>query len=191
MDIANTTKKPEIMVFAGPNGSGKSSVTKLARLVGVYVNADDIRASLGCSDLEAAKIATARREALVKTHTDFTFETVLSTTRNIDLLKSAKEEGYFIRCIYILTIDKEINVLRVHARVLNGGHGVPVAKIRERYDRALALIPELVPICDIMHIYDNTLEPFRIFKKRKSEYMYWENAFWKRDRIERLTGIVF
>ena len=191
MVIENTIKKPEIMVFAGPNGSGKSSITKLATLVGVYVNADDISASLGCSDLEAAKIATSKRESLVREHADFTFETVLSTTRNIDLLKIAKEEGYFIRCIYILTTDKEINVSRVHARVLNGGHSVPDDKIRTRYHRALALVPELVPFCDIMHIYDNTLEPFRIFKKRKSVYMYWENAFWSRSRIEALTGVVF
>ena len=113
MVIASTMKKPEIMVFAGPNGSGKSSVTRLAKLVGVYVNADDIRASLGCSALEAAQIATSKREELVSKRADFTFETVLSTTRNIDLLKTAKEQGYFVRCIYILTTDCEINVSRV------------------------------------------------------------------------------
>ena len=34
--------QPEIIVFAGPNGSGKSTITKLAKTVGVYINADDI-----------------------------------------------------------------------------------------------------------------------------------------------------
>ena len=47
---------------------------------------------------------------------------------------------------------------------------------------------ELVKICDVMHIYDNTKEPYRIFKKRKSEYFYWENEFWDKARIEELTG---
>jgi len=36
-------KKPEIIVFAGPNGSGKTTVTKLARIVEPYINADDIK----------------------------------------------------------------------------------------------------------------------------------------------------
>ena len=38
-------------------------------------------------------------------------------------------------------------------------------KIRLRYIKALKLIPALVEICDILHIYDNTREPFRIFKE--------------------------
>ena len=37
--------KPEVIVFAGPNGSGKSTITKMAKTVGVYINADDIKRS--------------------------------------------------------------------------------------------------------------------------------------------------
>ena len=32
--------KPEIIVFAGPNGSGKSTITRMAKTVGVYINAE-------------------------------------------------------------------------------------------------------------------------------------------------------
>ena len=35
-----------------------------------------------------------------------------------------------------------------------GGLGVPEEKIKSRYYKALDLIPELVEICDIVHIYD-------------------------------------
>lgn len=52
-----TIRKPEIMVFAGPNGSGKSTITRMAKLVGEYVNADDIKKATLCSDLEAAQRA--------------------------------------------------------------------------------------------------------------------------------------
>ena len=45
-------KKPEIIVFAGPNGSGKSTITKLAKIIKPYINADDIKNSLHCSDIE-------------------------------------------------------------------------------------------------------------------------------------------
>ena len=50
---------------------------------------------------------------------------------------------------------------------------MPTEKILSRYHKALKLIPELLKICDICHIYDNSDEPTRIFKKRKSEYFYW------------------
>jgi len=181
-------KKPEIIVFAGPNGSGKSTITKLAKVIDPYINADDIKRTIHCSDMEAALKAEELRENALSKQSDFTFETVLSTERNINLLKRAKEQGYFIRCIYVLTDNSEINEIRVLARESHGGHGVPAEKIRSRYDRCLKLIPELVKICDVMHIYDNSKEPFRIFKKRKSEYFYWENEFWDKIRIEELIG---
>lgn len=113
----------------------------------------------------------------------------MSTDRNLKLLKKAKENGYFIRCIYVLTKDVSINVTRVQSRESSGGHGVPEDKIRSRYIKALNLIPELVEVCDIMHIYDNSRKPFRIFKKRKTEYFYWENEFWNKEEIHRLVDI--
>ena len=189
MEHASTEKKPEILVFAGPNGSGKTTVTRLATLVGVYVNADEVKNALNCSALEAAQIAEKQRETLLSERANFTFETVLSTDRNLLLLKRAKESGYFVRCVYVLTDNASINIDRVHIRHCCGGHDVPEDKIVSRYEKALKLIPELVPVCDIMHIYDNTIEPFRIFKKRKNIYMYWENPFWNRSRIEDLTGV--
>lgn len=182
-------KLPEVMVFAGPNGSGKSTITRMAKTVGVYINADDIKATTLCSDLEAAVKAEELREQMIAAKNDFTFETVLSTERNLLLLKKAKENGYFVRGIYVLTVDPMINVTRVNAREALGGHGVPKEKIIARYDRALKLIPELVKVCDILHIYDNTEEPFRIFKKRKDKYFYWENDFWNAGQINALTGV--
>ena len=189
MDTLNMQKKPEIVVFAGPNGSGKTTVTKLAKIIEPYINADDIKKSTNCSDMEAAVKATELREKLVAENKSFTFETVLSTRRNLDLLIKAKKQGYFIRCIYVLTSSPQINILRVKARSESGGHDVPEDKIFSRYTKALGLLPELISICDICHIYDNTNEAFRIFKKRKSEYFYWENQFWNKTQIEKLTDL--
>lgn len=123
-------KKPEVVVFAGPNGSGKSTITSLLRpTTMVYINADEIQQALGCENIEAAKIAEKRREGCVREHQSFCFETVLSTDRNLNLLKQAKQDGFFIRCYYVLTADAQINVARVASRVSAGGHGVPVDKI--------------------------------------------------------------
>lgn len=181
--------RPEVMFFAGPNGSGKSTITRMAKTAGQYINADDIKKATLCTDLEAAQRAESLREAMIKNGEDFTFETVLSTERNLNLLKKAKANGYFVRGIYVLTANPDVNVARINARVALGGHGVPEEKVRKRYDKALSLIPQIVEVCDILHIYDNTTVPFRIFKKRKDVFFHWENSFWSLSDIESLTGV--
>lgn len=189
MSENNAVKLPEVIVFAGPNGSGKTTITGMAKTVGEYINADDIKRTTLCTDIEAAQKAEELREKMISEKRDFTFETVLSIDRNLLLLKKAKEQGYFVRCIYVLTANADINVARVSARQAIGGHGVPEDKIRSRYSKALALIPQLVEVCDILHVYDNTKEPFRIFKKRKDVYFHWENKYWNFEKISDLTGI--
>lgn len=188
-NMSDNNRFPEIIVFAGPNGSGKTTITKLAKVIEPYVNADDIKRTVHCSDLEAAVMAEKMREDALSEEIDFTFETVMSTDRNLNLLRRAKEKGYFVRCIYVLTSDPNINVSRVRSREQAGGHGVPEERIRSRYKKALKLIPELVEVCDILHIYDNTDIPFRIFKKRKTECFFWENEDWSKEEIEQLTGV--
>ena len=102
-----------ILVFAGPNGSGKSTVTRAWEKYGLYINADDIKETRGCSDLEAALEAERLRELCLSERRSFTFETVLSTERNLDLLSRAKAAGYHIESVFVLTANPELNVFRV------------------------------------------------------------------------------
>lgn len=159
----------------------------MANIIEPYINADDIKKATHCSDMEAAVEADRIRNFLIDKKQSFTFETVLSTDRNLKLLQRAMDNGYFIRCIYVLTADPKINVNRVAVRTAFGGHSVPKDKIISRYGKALDLIPELLKVCDICHIYDNSDVPFRIFKKRKDVYFYWENCFWNKEQISDLT----
>ena len=182
---------PEIIVFAGPNGSGKSTFTEYLKPEHMdYINADEIKKVLKCSDIEAAQLAEKQRISHIDQMEEFCFETVLSTDRNLHLLMRAKERGYFIRCYYILTADPLINVYRVKSRVAAGGHDVPKDKIISRYDKALDLVKELLKICDICHIYDNSAEvPHRSFKKRKNQFYFDECEDWYLEDIAALTGI--
>ena len=185
----DVNKKPEIVVFAGPNCSGKSTFTELLRPLFDYINADEIKKNLRCGDLEAAKLAEAQREEHLAKGQNFCFETVLSTRRNLDLLKRAKQKGYFIRCYYVLTMNPLINVYRIKSRVLLGGHDVPKDKILARYKGCLELMKEVIEVSDICHIYDNSNQPIRIFKKRKTECYYDDSSEWDKERIINFTGI--
>ena len=70
--MSKKNRLPEIIIFAGPNSSGKTTITRMARTIGVYINADDIKRSSLCSDLEAAVKAEELREEMIEKGEDFT-----------------------------------------------------------------------------------------------------------------------
>lgn len=175
-----------LLVLAGPNGSGKSTITQYFEKVGTYTNADDIVAATGMSNEAAAQFADNKRYASIVSKEDFTFETVLSFKYKLDILEEAKVEGYFIKCIFVLTIDPLINVARVATRVAFGGHDVERKTIIRRYYNSLKNIKRLMELCDILHVYDNTIEPIRIIRKHKEDISIFPNELWSEERIFKL-----
>ncbi len=172
-----------ILVFAGPNGSGKSTIKDCFECVGKYTNADDVAAATGMPNEDAAILVDKMRYASIGNKEDFTFETVLSSHYKIDILEKAKQEGYFIKCVFVLTVDPSVNVARVMARVAHGGHDVAEDKIRSHYYKSLENIKKLISLCDIMHVYDNTDEPIRIIRKHKDSISIFPNDFWPENKI--------
>ena len=182
--------KPEVRVFAGPNGSGKTTFATREWIIEPYINADVIKAEQGLSDMEAAVRAERLRENALERGISFTFETVLSTERNLLLLERAREAGYFIKVYYILTRNPIINIARVKSRVSEGGHDVPTDKIKARFYRCMNLIPRLYDVCDILHIYDNSGNdsPSRIVRKHKDSLTIFPNKYWSKEQIFELIG---
>lgn len=179
-------RKPMLLVMAGPNGSGKSTITQFFEKIGKYTNADDMVLSTGMSNEEAAKLADVSRYNSINAHEDLTFETVLSSEYKIKILEKAKSEGYFIKCIFVLTADPQINIFRIESRVSQGGHYVDSDKVKDRYWKSLANIKRLMKICDIMHVYDNTSEPMRIIRKHKDDISVFANEYWTEEKIYEL-----
>ncbi len=180
-------KKPMVLVFAGPNGSGKSTATRYFEIVGEYTNADDVVAAAGISNEEAALQVDERRYRAIEQRLDFTFETVLSSDYKLAILRKAKESGYFIKCVFVLTADPQINVSRVNARFALGGHSVEEEKIVKRYYKSLANIKVLMGLCDILHVYDNTLDKLvRIIRKHKENFSIFANEIWTEEKIMKL-----
>lgn len=180
--------KPMVLVFAGPNGSGKSTITEYFETPN-YTNADDIVKSMGVTNEEAAQIVQRKRYEAIAKKEDFSFETVLSSDYSMNILRKAKSEDYFLKCIFVLTIDPNINYARILSRVEMGGHDVIKEKIYKRYYRSLANISELINLCDILHVYDNSSDEngfSRIIRKHKDDITIFPNSIWSKDEIIKL-----
>ena len=155
----------------------------------MYINADDIKTTRDCTDLEAAQEAERLRELCLSEQRSFTFETVLSTERNIDLLIRAKAAGFQIESVFVLTVNPELNVFRVKSRELSGGHSVPPEKIRSRYTKALANISKLLALSDVFRLVDNTDQPEILFTKDEVGQQIRPNRYWTVEAIVKLiTG---
>ena len=51
-------------------------------------------------------------------------------------------------------------------------------KVGKRYYKSINNIKELLEICDIMHVYDNTETPQRIIRKHKEDLSIYPNEYW-------------
>lgn len=184
--------KPMVFVFAGANGSGKSTMTDLIlpTLDGIrYINADNIKASSSLDEMDAARLADSLKEECLLEGYSFAFETVLSTDRNLKLLERAKKQGYFIKVVYVITKNPDINKMRVLTREESGGHGVPEDKIVSRYYKSLDLMKRVIKVADICHIYDNSgIKPVRIFKKKFADCYVEYTPYWTQERVLDITG---
>ncbi|MDR0930961.1 MAG: zeta toxin family protein [Clostridiales bacterium] len=121
-------------------------------------------------DLIAAKIADDLRKRVIdKGDNALIMETVLSTPRNLELMREAKKAGYEITTVYVLTQNPEINVARVANRASLGGHEVPKDSIIRRYDACLRLLGDVISASDNIMVFDNSGEtPKLSFDKKIS-----------------------
>ena len=162
-------KKPTLCVVAGPNGSGKTTTT--VQLLNnewtadsLYINPDNIAQEMFGdwnspeAVVKAAEYATKLRYKCLEQKRDFVFETVFSSAEKLEFLRKAKEEGFFIRLVYVCTSAPAINVARITQRYLNGGHEVPISKVISRYYKSLINAEEAISFVDRAYVYDNSID---------------------------------
>jgi hypothetical protein len=63
-----------------------------------------------------------------------------------------------VRIWYVGLASPEHHLARVKARVLNGGHDIPEADIRRRFDQSRLQLISLLPHLTELRVYDNTNE---------------------------------
>lgn len=96
------------------------------------------------------------RRKLLESRISFTFETVMSFTDKVELLRQAQALGFRTYLYFIATEDPIINISRVRHRVKMGGHPVPEDKIMSRYQRSLDLLRDAVRYSHRAYIFDNS-----------------------------------
>ncbi len=162
---------PVLHLLAGPNGAGKSTYARdvVIRVTGLpFINADVIAAerwpdAQAENAYEAAQLAEVDRRARMAAGESFITETVFSHPSKVGLLADAAALGYVVH-LHVILVPVELSVQRVADRVGRGGHAVPEAKIRARYDRLWELVATGIRIADVTEVVDNSSAsaPFRL-----------------------------
>ena len=57
-----------------------------------------------------------------------------------------------------------------------------------RYFKSLKNIQVLMDLCDILHVYDNSIEPTRIVRKHKEDISIFPNELWSEEKLMELIG---
>lgn len=153
-------------MIAGPNGAGKTTfaLEYLPREANCpdFINVDLIAAELSPSEPERAAIRAGRVMVTeirrrVQAGKSFAFETTLSGLGYARLIPKWQDAGYNVKLIFLSLPTPDLAIIRVAARVAQGGHNVADAIVRRRFASGLrnfkAIYSDLV---DQWEWYDNS-----------------------------------
>ena len=158
---------PVIAVLAGTNGAGKSSVggALVEQHGGSYFNPDRVAGEIHaerprlpikeCNSLAWQEGLRQLRKA-IEQRKDFTFESTLGGSTMTDELLRAAASGCEVCIWYVGLASAELHIERVAARVAQGGHDIPEADIRRRFDRSRENLVRLIPKVTELKLFDNS-----------------------------------
>jgi predicted ABC-type ATPase len=156
------SSSPDLYLLAGPNGAGKTTFyEQVLAVTGLdFINADRIAALRWPGDevaraYDAAAEAAAVRERYLADRRSFVTESVFSHPSKVELVTRAVEAGYRVH-LRVLIVPAELSVARVAQRVLEGGHDVPEAKIRQRHERLWAHVVDAIDRAYETRVYDSS-----------------------------------
>ena len=167
--MADQAQLPCIYVLAGANVAGKSSIAGAMILAqgAEYCNPDEaasllLSANPGCTQAEANSAAWSQGRRLLERaiaeRLNFALETTLGGHSMPALLAAALSAGIEVRIWHVGLASAELHIARVRARVAKGGHDIPEALIRDRYDRSRLNLIRLLPRLTELRVYDNSEE---------------------------------
>ena len=97
-------------------------------------------------------------ERAVERKLTYAFETTLGASTIPRMLAEAAGHGAEVRVWYVGLDTVERHIERVKARVRRGGHDIPEADIRRRFEGSRLNLVELMPRLAALRVYDNSAE---------------------------------
>ncbi len=162
------------ILYAGVNGAGKSTLYRTTHYQNMMprINTDEILREFGdwrnTADLmRAGRIAVERLNSYLAEGITFNQETTLCGHTILRTIYRAREAGYVIELHYVGVDTPDIAKERIAERVKMGGHGIPDKDVEKRFGESLKNLHEVIGLCDLAALYDNTDE-FRRFAIYKS-----------------------
>jgi predicted ABC-type ATPase len=134
---------PFIHILGGANGAGKTTYYDAAIKTDEidpllpYLNVDIVaKKELGDYSSKNLLLAEAlvreRMATLLEAHQSFIIESNLSKSSEYEWLEKLAQKGYDLKLDFLSIGDIELNKLRVHNRIAEGGHDVPDHIIEQR-----------------------------------------------------------
>lgn len=150
-----TTSKNEFVSFCKKHGL-YSKLENSSRLTKSDIIDDVLVFSSKPDNYEIAIVTDFLRTKLLKTNNTFSFETVFSHKGKVDFIKKANSIDYRTYLYFFCTETVSINIDRVKQRVSQGGHDVPVNKIKDRYVSSLQNLLPAIRLAYKSYIFDNS-----------------------------------
>ncbi len=170
-------KKPTVYIVSGANGAGKTTFASefLPDFVDCkeFLNADLIAAGLSpfapeTQNVRAGRLLLSRVHELAEAKRNFGFETTLSGRGYLRLLSEMKTRGYRVVLFFLWLPNTDLAVSRVANRVRQGGHNIPEADIRRRFESGLQNLFKLYrPLLDVWWLYDASEMPPAVIAKEE------------------------
>lgn len=152
-------------LIAGANGAGKSTLTSgnpetfsISPLLDPDTFTKPLRSTSPATPIGAGREVLRLAKAYLERGESFSVETTLSGKNYLKMMVDARSRGFEVVLIYIGTDHVEINLARIANRVLGGGHNVPAADVRRRYDRSFENLPAAAARADHVLLFDNSTE---------------------------------
>jgi predicted ABC-type ATPase len=161
---------PNVIVIAGPNGAGMSTLAPALLRdtlhIFEFVNADTIAEGLSAfapedASFDAGRVMLGRLHELAEAKKDFAFETTLASRFYAGWLRQLKElSNYRVSIVFLWLPVVELAIERVATRVRLGGHAIPEATIRRRFERGIGNFFELyLPVANSWRVFNSSQYP--------------------------------